>query len=165
MAKNDLTAQRLRELVHYDPETGVFTRRVSTANSAQIGQRAGCHNSDGYLQFCVDGRNRRSARLAWLYMTGQWPDQIDHINGIRDDDRFSNLRNVSPRVNQLNRGNPAGNFSTKFSGVDRHGPGWRAVIEVNGKRARGKSRSTKSEAEEDYLRMKIDHFRAQTPSL
>ena len=98
-----LTAERLREVLHYDPETGVFTWRVR-AGHAKIGDVAGGYDGRGYRVIGVDGALYRAHRLAWLYTTGAWPaDQIDHINGARDDNRFANLREATHRENGQNR--------------------------------------------------------------
>ncbi len=100
---NIITAKRLREVLHYDPKTGVWTRLVSTANRVKVGDTAGNVNTSGYLQVVVDCRFYLAHRLAWFYMTGAWPvDQIDHINGIRDDNRFSNLRQATNSQNKAN---------------------------------------------------------------
>ena len=101
MAKTDLTADRLRELLHYDPDTGVFTRRVATAPCVRIGDIAGCFdNSNGYLKIGVDGRQRYAHRLAWLYANGTFPVfDIDHLNGIRTDNTLLNLRDVPRKQN------------------------------------------------------------------
>jgi hypothetical protein len=85
-----LTQARLKELLHYSPETGVFIWRVGRKMAGKI---AGSPNSWGYTVIGIEGRNRRAHRLAWLYVHGIPPNgQIDHINGVRDDNRISNLR-------------------------------------------------------------------------
>jgi hypothetical protein len=118
----DLTAGRLRELLHYDPETGVFTWRVPRGN-VKAGDVAGKFSGDGYRQVCVCGRFYYAHRLAWFYIHGVWPEaEIDHRNRDRSDNRMSNLRPVSRAENKQNskvyRGNSSG-----FKGVawsDRH---------------------------------------------
>ncbi|CAN1724414.1 protein of unknown function [Hyphomicrobium sp. 1Nfss2.1] len=88
-----LTAERLRELVTYDPETGVMRWRVSRRGKIKPGNIAGYSATDGYLQITVDRRTYMLHRLAWLYVHGEWPSlSIDHINGVRDDNRIVNLR-------------------------------------------------------------------------
>ena len=91
-----LTAARLRELLQYDPETGVFTRLVKTSNGIKVGDVAGTADARGYILIRVDGWLHLAHRLAWLHMTCEWPKgMIDHINGVRDDNRWSNLRRAA----------------------------------------------------------------------
>lgn len=101
-----LTQERLKELLHYDPEIGVFTWKVhSKKGPDHIGKRAGTvHKTSGYRVIRVDGKVERGARLAWLYMTGEHPqDSVDHKNGVTDDDRWANLRPATQSENMHNR--------------------------------------------------------------
>lgn len=137
MATTDLTAQRLRELLSYDPETGAFTRLVSTCNRVKVGDVAGTLHHEGYIHIRVGGVIRRAHRLAWLYMMGQWPaDEIDHINGRRSDNRWANLRDVSKRNNLENQRRAQAGNKSGLLGVDyRANLGkWTAQIQVNGKK-------------------------------
>lgn len=114
--QDDLTAKRLKEVLHYDPETGIFRWKGRVGSDGRIladiaGKIAGSLNVWGYRQMYVDGKNRRACRLAWLYMTGKWPRTIDHINGNKADDRFANLRDVTPSQNNWNCGKHARNKS------------------------------------------------------
>lgn len=98
----ELTQARLKELLHYDPETGHFTWLVKVG-CVTPGRRAGTKHSGGYVQMKLDGRFYLAHRLAWLYETGSWPpDQIDHVNGIRSDNRICNLRPATPTQNCCN---------------------------------------------------------------
>lgn len=104
MAKANLTAQRVREVLHYDPETGCFTWAVRTSNRVKVGDRVG-NESHGRIQTSIDGVRCELHRLAWLYMTREWPKHdIDHINGNPSDNRFANLRDVPHRMNIENQG-------------------------------------------------------------
>ena len=108
----DITAERLQELLHYDPETGIFTRKVRTARRVKVGDVAGCQNGSGYLLITVCSRLYLAHRLAWLHTYGVWPkDQIDHINRIRTDNRIANLREVSHKQNGQNRSKSSTNTS------------------------------------------------------
>lgn len=119
MAKTDLTAQRLRELLHYEPTTGIFTRVVPSRmrpDTAGLVRSGGNHL--GYRQINVDGRQYQSHRVAWLYMTGSWPAaQIDHINGDGKDNRWLNLRDVEPRLNTQNQRRARADNGTGLLGV------------------------------------------------
>lgn len=135
MTKPALTAERVRELLHYDPETGVFTWRVSGRGPAKVGSIAGTiHTSKGYRNIWVGG-NYKAHRLAWLYVHGVWPEgQIDHINHIKDDNRIANLREVTNGQNMQNRPHQR-NSPSGFKGVlgrTRSGR-WPAKIAANGK--------------------------------
>ena len=88
------TQAELRALLHYNPETGVFTHLVSRGKG-KAGAVAGGLNRHGYWELRVLNRLFGAQRLAWLYMTGELPEQpisIDHINGVRADNRWENLR-------------------------------------------------------------------------
>jgi hypothetical protein len=132
-----LTAERLREVLDYNSETGAFTWIIQTARKqTKIGDVAGgLHKSTGYWQICIDYHVYRAHRLAWLYMTGAWPmNQIDHINFNRIDNRFDNLREATNSQNQGNRGIQKNNTSG-FKGVrwNISAKKWRSQIYINNK--------------------------------
>ena len=99
------TAERVRELFSYDPLTGIFTRLVKTNNRVEVGES--CHyfsKGDGYLRISIDGRQHLGHRLAWLYMTGEWPaDEVDHRDADRANNRWANLRDVTAAINSQNK--------------------------------------------------------------
>lgn len=98
-----LTAQRLRELLDYDPATGSLVWRIPRPR-CRVGGEAGWSETNGYRRIHIDGETHQAHRLAWLHVTGVWPsDQIDHINGVRSDNRFVNLRDVDNAENQQNQ--------------------------------------------------------------
>lgn len=98
-----LKPDRLRELFHYDPDTGVFTYRTRASCCTRIGDVAGSVNTEGYRHIRVYGRAYKAHRLAWLYVKGVWPvGMIDHINGDRADNRFGNLREATRSENLAN---------------------------------------------------------------
>ena len=91
--------ERLKELLHYDPETGVFTWR----GGGRAGAQAGSKNFNGYWTLKILGQEYKAHRIAFLYMTGEFPpEETDHINRIKDDNRWINLRAVSKSENQKN---------------------------------------------------------------
>lgn len=111
-----ITQARLKELVHYDPETGVFTRNVSRTNS-KAGDPVGHSNATGYLRACIDGRKYFLHKLAWLYVNGEWPPEcVDHIDLDKKNNRIANLRLATNSQNQANRPITSQN-KTGFKGV------------------------------------------------
>jgi hypothetical protein len=101
--RNDLIPSRIRELLDYDPETGHLTWRVDRAMRVRAGDRAGYSDYSGYITIRINGTNYQAHRLAWLWMKGEWPEEeIDHINRIRDDNRWSNLREANRSGNVVN---------------------------------------------------------------
>jgi hypothetical protein len=122
--------ERLKELIHYDPDSGEFTWLVKRGRSAIVGSVAGTINSRGYRQIYIDSKPYLAHRLAWLYMHGCWPDnEIDHINLNRCDNRLCNLRLATRSQNCQNRKLPSHNTSGVL-GVHWHSEAnkWEAKI-------------------------------------
>lgn len=97
-----LTLQRLCELLAYEPETGNFYWKIKKGPK-RPGDIAGTKNTAGYIQISVDNVLHYAHRLAYFYMTGEEPENIDHINRVRSDNRWENLRNGTPMENAQNR--------------------------------------------------------------
>lgn len=137
MAKADLTAARLRELLHYDQETGAFHWRVFRSGRALPGQRAAnVTRSSGYTYIFVDGYLYAAHRLAWLYVTGNWPAKyIDHADGTKSNNAFSNLREADHRKNMENQRKAHSNSKTGLLGVTLHHKNrkYQARIQVDGR--------------------------------
>jgi hypothetical protein len=152
MAKTDLTAQRLRELLNYDPETGVFTWRVKIPRSkVNAGAVAGCLQT-GYAKIKIDGFVWLGHRLAWLYVTGKnAPPQIDHIDGNRSNNRMENLRPSTSSENQQNLREARSNSKSGVLGVIPYRSGFRACIKHKGKTKYLGDFATKDEASAAYL--------------
>jgi hypothetical protein len=159
---NDLDAAELRRLLSYDPETGVFTWRVDVKAGkgmvcVKAGSVAGCFEPRGYHRISVKRTLHQGHRLAWIYMTGEWPKNlIDHINGNKSDNRFSNLREATNAENLSNRLADKTN-STGFKGVypNKHRPGYSATITTNGKKHYLGYFQTPEEAHAAYCRAAI----------
>jgi hypothetical protein len=122
-------------MLHYDPQTGLFTR-VATVNGRSpwfIGRIVGVANSRGYLQARVYGRSYLLSRLAWLYMMGRHPEgEIDHIDRNPKNNTWVNLRDVPRSVNMKNRRTLIGKTSA-FRGVSRRGSKWQVVVRIEGR--------------------------------
>jgi hypothetical protein len=135
MANSDITASRLRDILEYNPDTGFFAWKVRFGKRGVVGRRAGTVDVAGYEVVTINKKRHKSHRLAWLYMTGNWPAvAVDHRNGIRTDNRFCNLREAGWDDNQQNRGHQSNNKSG-YIGVswDEHAGKWRAGIRYAGK--------------------------------
>ncbi|MDN8047581.1 HNH endonuclease [Burkholderia multivorans] len=103
MKTKSLTAERLRELLAYDPVTGKFTWRMRPSNRVHVGDEAGHVGGNGYVQIRVDGAMYQAHRLAWLYVTGRWPVRfLDHRDLDRSNNRFVNLREANDEQNAAN---------------------------------------------------------------
>jgi len=130
-----LTQDRLKEVLSYNPETGKFVWRVGRTGTAKAGSVAGYLNPLGYIQIMVDGKLYKAHRLAWLHVHGYSPEnQVDHLNGIRDDNRITNLREVSNACNLQNTKTYSTNTSG-FPGVhwNKRDRKWQAYIRIQGK--------------------------------
>lgn len=132
-----LTVKRLKELLKYDPHTGVFIWLIQTNRSqTKPGDRAGRVNATtGRCEIGVDGKRYISARLAWFYMTGRWPvGEVDHADTNPLNDRWKNLRLATRGQNEANKGLSRRNTSgMKGVSWDRNRQKWKAQIAANGK--------------------------------
>jgi hypothetical protein len=112
-----ITAELLKELLHYNPDTGIFTWAKSVGQRAQVGRIAGSRTPSGYIKISLSRRLYSAHRLAWLYMKGSWPShEIDHADNNPSNNAFSNLREATKSQNAQNRGNRRGTTS-KYKGV------------------------------------------------
>ena len=153
MSENILTQERLKELLSYDPETGVFVRIKQTSSNAKIGDVAGTIKRDGYRYIQIDRKQIGEHRLAWFYMTGAFPpDQIDHINRNKTDNRFVNLRTVTGSENQHNQGiNRVNTSGYKGVSYQKCCKKWYASIQFNNVQKNLGRFSTAEEASAAYL--------------
>ncbi len=131
-----LTQEELKKQLHYDPNTGIFYRKIRSSNSVNIGDIAGCvvyRKTNRYITICVLRKDHYAHRLAWLYMTGKFPDnEIDHINGDGSDNRWTNLRDVT-RQNNMRNVKVLNNNTSGITGVywNKQLGCWAVQIKVN----------------------------------
>jgi hypothetical protein len=132
---SQLTAERVRSLLDYDPDTGMFTWKVYKGGAAKAGSPAGSIRKEGYRAIRIDGNNYYEHRLAWLYMTGEWPaHELDHRDRVGMNNRFNNLRSASTSQNQANRSLKSTNTSG-YKGVhwQKSASKWKATLGVGGR--------------------------------
>lgn len=161
MSKTDfiLTAAALREHVSYDPLTGEFRYKNTHRRRCYLaGDTFGHPDEMGYRKVNIGGAKFRLHRLAWLYMTGEWPkNDIDHINGIRSDNRIANLRDV-PRSMNLQNSKHKKLGATGLAGVtikrNTFTTKYLAQIKANGKWNNLGRYDTPEEAHEAYMAAK-----------
>ena len=133
--KSKITQKRLKEVLDYNKETGIFVWIKPTNRSVIIGSIAGCKNKYGYTQIRIDGNGYRANRLAWLYEKGYFPEHgLDHKDRVKHHDWISNLRETSNQCNQRNTDNPKDNTSgVKGVGFIKRDNKWKATIKINNK--------------------------------
>lgn len=159
-----LTAERLREVLNYDPETGVFTWIKKTCRKAKIGKVAGTitNAKHGRVFMSVDGQRNYAHRFAWLYVKGEWPppgSEIDHANGDASDNRWINLRLATKTQNRANsvvyKNNKSG-----IKGVHWHPQSqkWRAAIRFERRTRHIGLFSNKEDAGRAYMAAAERHF-------
>jgi hypothetical protein len=153
----DITAETLRALLAYDPETGEFRWRVSRGG-VEAGAVAGCVDRKGYTCIKINGTSFKSHRLAWLHTHGAWPEhQIDHIDENKSNNRISNLRDVPQSMNQHNAIKPRKDGTSGYRGVswERGNKRWRAQIQANGRKQCIGYFKSAEEAHAAYLAAKL----------
>jgi hypothetical protein len=129
-----VTQERAKELLEYTPESGLLVWKKTNSNVAKKGSIAGhLSKADNRVSVRVDGKLYKAHRVIFLIMTGEWPEEIDHINGNSSDNRWVNLRNVAHHENMKNR-KVCSNSKTKIMGVvwNRHNQKWRVRIKALG---------------------------------
>ena len=150
----ELTAERIREVLRYDPETGAFTWIKSTGTRMKPGQPAGSlSKTNGYITLGLDGKRLRAHRIAWLYVYGRSPaGHIDHINGDTADNRLCNLREAT-RTQNLANSKRYKNNKSGLKGVHWHPQSgkWRVQVRLNRRNNHVGLFADKHEAHRAYL--------------
>lgn len=160
-----IEAERLKEVINYNPDTGEFVWIKPRRPGMPVGNAAGTlKNSDGYLNVKIDNRLYRGHRLAWLYVYGVWPaGQIDHINGVRADNRIANLRDVSSKENTHNQRTAHRGSKSGVLGVTVKPNGkFVADIRHNGKKKHLGYFSTAEDAHAAYVKAKREFHEGAT---
>jgi hypothetical protein len=128
----DRTLAWFQNYLEYDKKTGKFYRKFKTGNQRK-GSFAGTLTKVGYVYLSLHGKKYLAHRLVWLYETGSWPDgHLDHIDGVKHNNVFSNLRLATPSQNAANRDKQVNNKSG-YKGVIKKRKRWQASIRVSNK--------------------------------
>lgn len=153
-----ITQSELMDLVTYSSITGLFHWKVGRGTNIKAGAEVGSWHSRGYRTACIKGRIYKCHRLAWLYVRGEWPPaEIDHINGIKHDNRIANLRPATRSENMQNMQKPKAGNKAGFRGVSASGRRFMARIVVGGKELYLGTFAAPAEAHEAYLAAKELH--------
>jgi hypothetical protein len=156
MKREDLTKEKLQELLDYDPENGIFKWNVDFKKNKK-GCIAGGLNPYGYIHIIIGRKTYMAHRLAWLYVHGKHPSaDIDHINCVKTDNRIVNLREASRYENLQNQKRAHSNNKSGLLGVyfDKSQGKFRSRIRVNGVAKHVGLFDTKEEAHEAYIEAK-----------
>ncbi len=165
--KDWLTVEEARSRMAYDPETGVLTWK-KLRNTTRIGEEAKSLDVAGYVQVNIAGTMVKGHRLAWFLHHGKWPEgDIDHINGVRNDNRIANLRDVTNKVNCQNqrvgvRPNAAGLIGVHISRRAAPEKRYRAKLWSDGKQIHLGGYPTPEEAHAAYVAAKREHHEGCT---
>ena len=159
-----ITQDQLKQHLNYDPETGIFTRIAASSHNVKIGDIAGQTIEGGYIRIQVLRCRRLAHCLAWLYMTGRWPSgEVDHRNGVTNDNRWGNLRDATKSINQQNVRRARKTSTTGLLGVSRMNKKYfQATIRVNGKKMHLGTFPTPQLAHDAYVKAKRQYHEGCT---
>lgn len=160
---SELTQERVRDALSYCEDTGLFHWRRPRAGRMSPGDLAGTTTDNGYIVIWIDRKRYLAHRLAWLYVTGSWPEIADHINGKRSDNRIANLRSTTHAGNSQNR--KFGRGSSQYLGVswDKKDKKWRATIKAAGRKIHLGHFASEALAHEAYQSAR-DVYHTQRPA-
>tara|TARA_R110000850_G_scaffold173515_1_gene299162 strand:- start:145 stop:654 length:510 start_codon:yes stop_codon:yes gene_type:complete len=149
-----ITQAELKELLTYNPETGIFNWLVKPSNRVNISDAVGSITDEGYIRISIKSKRYRAHRLAWLYIYAEHPKNvIDHINHICDDNRIVNLREASRSQNGCNQGvNIANTSGLKGVYWNKSANKWHAQIRMSGKKKYLGYFTDKNEAYQAYCK-------------
>lgn len=158
---DELTAALLRDCIDYDPITGIARWKKTVNSRAVSGSAIGNKRTTGYLKFVFKGKYLLVHRVAWYLENGEWADVIDHINGIRDDNRIENLRACHPHENALNtRRRKDNKCGVKNVSWHKSAKKYQVQLCVNGKDVHFGYFNTLEEAEVAAKMARIEHHKA-----
>jgi hypothetical protein len=147
-----ITHERLKEILVYDPDTGLFKWRITLGQRALAGRVAGAFDADGYIVIGHEKKKYKAGRLAWLYMTGEWPAcEIDHRDGCRANNIWTNLREATRVDNVINSDRVLGESGSRGVNFVPRINKWIARIGRGGQRKHLGSFGTFEEAQKAYL--------------
>jgi hypothetical protein len=146
-----ITQQRLKELLVYNPDTGEFTNRVQRGPRGAIGALTGSLDKDGYNIIQIGGVKYRAGRLAFLYMIGRWPVEVDHKDGVPANDWWDNLREATRSEQMANSARPIGASGLRGVKFDLKTSTWRSRVQCGNIREWLGPFDTAKEAHEAYL--------------
>ena len=158
MVMTMVSQKYLKDILSYDPDTGLF-HWIINRTGVTIGMQAGSINKQGYVRIEVDGKSYAAHRLAWLYVYGYMPSKveyIDHIDRTKDNNQIDNLRIANHSENKLNSGLPKNN-KTGYKGVQMHGERFRAQTTINSKRVHLGTFDTALDAYNAYVKAVQSH--------
>ena len=154
-----ISQAQLKEVLEYNPDTGVFTW-LKVIGNRKVGDVAGYKHHNGYINIKIQGKIYQAHRLVYLYMTGNFPENfIDHINRIKDDNIWTNLRDATNSQNKANIKKPKNNTSG-YKGVRWHKTNkrWSAEIRYMKKKMYLGYYNTPQEGYEAYKKKAIELF-------
>lgn len=157
---NSLTQKRLKELLMYNSETGLFYKNSSPLISIGAISNAAKGKGGGYVRITIDRNCFLAHRLAWLYIYGYWPtNQIDHRNGNRSDNKITNLREATSSQNMMNRDYGSSQFGRGVAHVNGRKNPWKARIYIEQKEIHLGYFSTREEASSAYAKAAEKHHK------